>query len=85
MSKDNPILGAIDNINVAFEEFKKTNDERLDAETKGNEARARELGEKLDRIEVEIALEEKRKRDAERRAEVLDDRIDILEALNDRP
>ncbi len=81
----NPILGAIDNINSAFEEFKTTNDERLDAEAKGNEARAKELSEKLARIEIDIALEEKKKRDAERRAEVMDDRIDILEALNDRP
>jgi len=85
MGKDNPILSAIDNINVAFEEFKTTNDERLEAEAKGNEARAKELSEKLSRIEIDIALQEKKKRDAERRAEVFDDRIDILEALNDRP
>jgi len=83
--KENPILGAIDNINSAFEEFKTTNDERLNAEAKGNEARARELSEKLSRIEIDIALNEKKKRDAERCAEVLDDRLDILEALADRP
>ena len=34
MSKENsnPILGAIDQINTAFEEFKSTNDKRLEAE-----------------------------------------------------
>jgi HK97 family phage major capsid protein len=87
MSKEqsNPILGAIDNINSAFEEFKKTNDERLDAESKGNDARARELTEKLDKIEVDIAAAEKRKREEERKEAITQERIEILESANDRP
>jgi HK97 family phage major capsid protein len=87
MSKEqsNPILGAIDNINTAFEEFKKTNDERLEAEEKGNEARAKELSEKLERIEDEITKEQKRRKDEERKASIMQERVEILEAANDRP
>jgi len=86
MSKDtNPILGAIDNINVAFEEFKTTNDEKLDAERKGNTAKAKELDEKLERINDDLVVMERQKRDFERREAILDDRVDLLEALNDRP
>lgn len=84
-TKSNPILGAIDQINTAFEEFKTTNDKRLDEEAKGNTARAKELGVQLDRIEVDIADGEKKKRDSERQADIMSERVEILEALNDRP
>ena len=87
MSKENsnPILGAIDNINAAFEQFKTTNDERLDEESKGNKARAKELGEQLDRIEEDITKGEKAKKEAERKEGITQERIEILEAANDRP
>ena len=87
MSKEqsNPILGAIDNINSAFEEFKKTNDDRLDAETKGNDARARELNEKLDRIDIDITMNAKVKKEGERREAITQERIELLESANDRP
>ena len=81
----NPILGAIDNINAAFEEFKSTNDQRLEAEEKGNEARARELNEKLERIETEIVANEKKKREEERKQKIMQERVELLEAANDRP
>ena len=84
-SKSNPILGAIDQINTAFEEFKTTNDKRLDEEAKGNTARARELNEQLDRIEVDITDGEKKKRESERQADIMSERVEILEAANDRP
>ena len=87
MSTDNPnpILGAIENINSAFDAFKKTNDEILDAEKKGNIARAKELTEQLNRIETDIAKSEKVKKDAERKEGITQERIEILEAANDRP
>ena len=87
MSKENtnPILGAIDQINSAFEEFKTTDDKRLEAEKKGQDAHARELSEKLDRIEADIADGEKKKREAERQKEIMEERVEILESLNDRP
>ena len=84
-TKSNPILGAIDQINTAFEEFKKTNDDRLEAEVKGNEARARELNEKLDRIDSDITMQEKVKKEAERKESITQERIELLEAANDRP
>ena len=86
MTKEtNPILGAIDNINAAFEEFKTTNDDRLEAEAKGNTAKAKELGDKLERIEEDIIANEKKKRDSERKADIMSERVELLEALNDRP
>ena len=81
----NPIVDAIDGVNSAFEEFKKTNDERLEAESKGNEARARELSEKLERIEDEIQAATKKRKEEERKAAIMAERLEILEAVNDRP
>ncbi len=74
----------IDAINGLFEDFKKVNDERLEAEAKGNEARARELSEKLDKIEADIALAEKEKKETERQNALLSERVDILEASKSR-
>jgi len=87
MSKENtnPILGAIEQINTAFEEFKDTNDAKQEAEAKGNEARAKDLAEQLARIEVDIQDGEKKKREGEREKSIMDERIEILEAMNDRP
>lgn len=81
----NPIIDAIENINGAFEEFKKTNDERLEAEAKGNDARARELSEKLEKINDDIVKFEKAKKDEERKNAVLQERVEYLEAAADRP
>jgi HK97 family phage major capsid protein len=81
----NPLLDAIEGVNSAFEEFKKTNDERLEAESKGNKARAQELQEKLDRIESEITESQKQKREMERKLAAANERLEIVEAMNDRP
>jgi HK97 family phage major capsid protein len=81
----NPILDAIESVNSAFEEFKNTNDERLEAEAKGNKARASELAEKLDRIESEITETQKQKREMERKLEAQTERLEIVESMNDRP
>jgi len=83
--KTNPILGAIEQINTAFEVFKDTNDKRLDEEAKGNTARAKELSDQLGRIETDIVEGEKKKREGERQADIMSERVEILEALNDRP
>ena len=83
--KPTPMLDAIENINTGFEAFKKTNDEILEAERKGNEARARELTEQLDRIETDIVKNEKAKKEGERKEAITQERIEILEAANDRP
>ena len=81
----NPIVDAIDNINSAFDEYKKVNDERLEAESKGHEARARELDEKLSRIEDAISEETKAKKIAERELEIQRERLEILEATSRTP
>ncbi len=81
----NEIVNAINEINEAFEEFKQVNDERIEAESKGNDARARELSEKLERIESVIDKAERKKREIERQNEALKERVEVLEALNDRP
>lgn len=81
----NEIVQAIEAIGTGFDEFKKINDQRIEEERKGNEARARELSGKLDRIETELVTESKKKRELEQRLAMQQDRIEILEALNDRP
>ncbi|MPZ58447.1 MAG: phage major capsid protein [Rhizobiales bacterium] len=54
MSTFQEIKAAIDKQMEAFEAFKQTNDERLKAVGDGNEAKAKELGEKLIRIEADV-------------------------------
>lgn len=81
----NEIVNAIESIGTAFDEFKQVNDRRLDEERKGNEARAKELAQKLDRIETEIVQETKKKKELEQRLAMQQDRLEILESLNDRP
>jgi len=81
----NPILDAIESVNSAFEEFKTTNDERLEAESKGHEARAKELAGKLDKIESELTDAQKKKREIERQQEQMKERLEIVESMNDRP
>lgn len=50
----------IDELGTAWEEFKKINDAKIDAEKKGREGQAKELGQKLDKAEQHIqALETK--------------------------
>ena len=53
------IVEAINNINTLVEDLRKTNDEKLEQERKGNDARASELNEKMERIETDIAAAEK--------------------------
>ena len=81
----NTIVKVIEDLNGAFEEFKKTNDERLEAEAKGSEARTRELTSKLDSIESEITDLSKKKKELEAKESQLKERVELLEAVNDRP
>ena len=87
MSKKNtnPVLAAIENVNSIFEDYKEINDKRLDAEAAGNEARAKELSDQLDKCEVDIAAAEKKRRAEEKNHAIMTERVEILEAANDRP
>lgn len=79
------ILTAIENVNKTFEEFKKVNDQRLDEERKGNEGRARELSMTLEKINADLNNFQKNKELLEKRLQQNADRIELLEAMSDRP
>lgn len=79
------IKNLIEGIASSFDEFKKINDQRLDEERKGNQARAKELAEQLDRIEVQMSADIKEKRALENTLKIQQERLEILEAANDRP
>jgi HK97 family phage major capsid protein len=79
------MITAIEGIGRAFDEFKKTNDQRLEEERKGHEARAKELSETLDKIGEELTTQSKKKTELEKRFSMLSERTEMLEAMNDRP
>jgi HK97 family phage major capsid protein len=79
------IMEAINKVAESFEMLKKTQDEQLAEERKGNEARAAELGRTLEKISADLQANVKARDEATRRQATLADRLEILEALNDRP
>lgn len=79
------ITDAIDTIGKSFEQFKKVNDERLDEQRKGNEARAKELSAVLDKISADLDETKKNKEALELRLKMNNDRLELIEAMNDRP
>ena len=85
MSDQPKLVEVIENIGKGFEEFKKINDDRLDEEAKGNEARAKELSEALDKISTKLTDDTKKKELLEKKLALTSDRLELLEALNDRP
>jgi HK97 family phage major capsid protein len=82
---DNPIVKAVEKVNELVTEERRINDERYDALEKGNEVRAKELDTQLDRIGEDIIKAEKARKDAERKATIMQERVEMLEAANDRP
>lgn len=85
MTDLNKLAEVIGDIGKGFEDFKEVNDRRLDEERKGNEARAKELAESLDKISAKLTDDTKQKEILEKRMAQQQDRLEILEALNDRP
>lgn len=81
----NPIVEAVEKVNELVTEERRINDERYEALEKGNEIRAKELNEQLERIGEDIIRAQKAQKDAERKEKVLQERIEMLEAMNDRP
>jgi len=81
----NSLLEAIEGIGKSFEEMKKVNDQMLEEERKGNEARAKELSTTLDKISEDLSTHHKNKEVLEKRLAAQQDRLEILEAMNDRP
>src|SRR5690348_11951297 len=76
---------AIEKIGTQFEEFKKINDQKIEEERQGNVARAKELSETLDKINDSMQKSINDKSVLEKRLAAQADRLEILEALNDRP
>lgn len=74
-----------DDLNKNIHDMKKDNDQSLEELKKGNEARYRELQEKCDKQEVQITELIKIKNDLIRQKSLMDERIDVLEAVADRP
>ena len=85
MSSFGEIKQAIDETATAFEAFKKVNDQRLEALKSGNESKARELDEKLGKIEADIKVSAETKAAAERELQFLRERVEELEAKGMRP
>ena len=79
------IKNAIDKQAEAFEEFKKVNDERVKALETGNEAKAKELGEKLSKIEGDVSKFSELKSALEREMELTRERLEELEAKASNP
>ena len=78
------IKEAIDKQAEAFEAFKTTNDERVEAVRKGNEAKAKELETKLTKIEADVQKFSELKKHLEVVAE-LKDRLEEIEAKSNTP
>lgn len=81
----NPLLQAVEELNQSLVDERKTNDERYDALEKGNTARAQELDGQLERIAEEVAAAQKKVKEEERKNALISERLEILEAVNDRP
>ena len=79
------ILNAIEAVAKSFEELKKTNDQMLEQERAGNAARAAELKQSLDKISDDLSHQAKAREIAERKQATIQERIEILEAVNSRP
>lgn len=79
------IMTAIEAVGKSFEELKKTNAQMLEEERKGNQARAMELKVALDKISEDLDKASHRKEVEEKRLATLAERMEILEALNERP
>jgi HK97 family phage major capsid protein len=79
------IKNAIDHQATAFEEFKKVNDERLKAVESGNESKARELGDKLGRIEADVSKFGEIKKTIETEMALNRERLEELESRKSAP
>ncbi len=79
------IKEAIDRQATAWEEFKKTNEAKLEAVKNGNESKAKELDDKLGRIEKDVATFGEVKKKLEMEHQFHSERIEELEARASSP
>ena len=81
----NAITQAFDEVNKLIHDERKMNDERFEAIEKGDEARRKDLDSQLSKVAEDIVTAQSKLREEERKYTLLQERVDILESLNDRP
>jgi len=81
----NPIIEEMQKLGETVTEFQKTNDERLKAAEKGNTGLATELNAKLDKMNESLDVSQAKLKAFEAEEEKKQARIEMLEALSDRP
>lgn len=79
------IKTAIEQQATAFEEFKKVNDQRIEALEKGDDSEVKELNQKLVKIEQDLTKFGTLKTQIEREHEFQKERIELLEARASNP
>ena len=79
------LVQAMEVLQKTLADERKTNDERYEALDKGNEARAKELDVQLETMADEIKAAQKKVKEEERKQAIMAERLEILEAVNDRP
>jgi HK97 family phage major capsid protein len=81
----NALTNAVEELNKLISDERKMNDERFEAFEKADEARVKDLDAQLDGIATDIAEAQKKRKEEERKYTLLQERVDILEATNNRP
>lgn len=79
------IQRSIEKVGTAFDEYKRTNDERIAALKDGNSSKAAELDVKLSRIDADIRKWDGIKRDLEAEHAAMKERIEVLESKAGKP
>lgn len=78
-------MEAIENVQKSFHDLKETNEKMLAEEAAGNAARANELRQALEKISEELNEHQKQRSIAEKRQATLAERLEMVEAVQDRP
>lgn len=81
----NALTTAVEELNKLITDERKMNDERFEAKEKADDARVKELDKQLEGIGLDILEAQKKRKEEERKYTLLSERVDILEATNDRP
>src|SRR5210317_600022 len=81
----NAIAQAFDEVNKLITDERKMNEERFEAMEKGDEVRRKDLDSQLEKVAADIVTAQSKMREEERKYALLQERVDILEATNDRP
>lgn len=81
----NPLLESIEKVGATFEEFKKINEQQILESERKNEARAQELAHSLEKVSADLSEHVKERAKWEKRWLAQQERLEIVEAMNDRP